>query len=238
MRTRPTVVLRPAPAALPRPVPTTPLEHPIGEASLHEASSGVHWCSPITPEPLAAAQEPGGAASRRSSPRLPPPDGTKAASASTPGFAPRGHPQRTPRRRRAIAHWPGHSTSASAGLHGASHFTHAPSRRTQPYVASSTTSGSGPALASSIASATGRCRCGPAQLLALLGHPHDHTAAAVQIDTDVLATVVVSAHGASLNVTNEHPRASARDHEGRRPRPFIASSGVRLASRGAAGGRV
>jgi hypothetical protein len=59
----------------------------------------------------------------------------------------------------------------------------------------------------------------PAQLLALLGRPHDHTAAAVQIDTDVLATVVVSAHGASLNVTNEHPRASARDHEGRRPRP-------------------
>ncbi len=44
------------------------------------------------------------AASRRSSPRPPPPNGTRAASASTPGFAPRGYPRRTPRRRQAIAH--------------------------------------------------------------------------------------------------------------------------------------
>jgi len=70
--------------------------------------------------------------SRRSSPRPPPPDGTAAASASTPGFAPRGYPRRTPRRRRAIAHWPGYYAATSAALHGASHFTHAPSRRTQP----------------------------------------------------------------------------------------------------------
>jgi hypothetical protein len=68
--------------------------------------------------------------SRRSSPRPPPPDGTRTASASTPGFAPRGHPQSTPRRRRAIAHWPGYYAATSAALHDASHFTRAPSRRT------------------------------------------------------------------------------------------------------------
>jgi hypothetical protein len=45
------------------------------------------------------------------------------------------------------AHWPGYRTTASAALHGASHFTHAPSRRTQPYVASNTTSGASPARA-------------------------------------------------------------------------------------------
>ena len=131
VRSRPATILRPAPAALPRPVPTTPLEHPIGGANLHEASSEVHSRSPITPRRLAATPEPGSAtASHRSSPRLLPPDGTRAASASTSGFAPRSYPQRTPRRRRATAHWPGYRTTASAALHGASHFTHAPSRRT------------------------------------------------------------------------------------------------------------
>ena len=50
------------------------------------------------------------AASRRSSPRLRPPDGTRAASASSPGFAPRSYPRRTPGRRRANAHWPGYCT--------------------------------------------------------------------------------------------------------------------------------
>jgi hypothetical protein len=72
-------------------------------------------------------------ASRRSSPRLPPSDGTRTASASTPGFAPRGYPRSTPRRRRAHAHWPGYCTfGTSRTSNGASHFTHAPSRRTQP----------------------------------------------------------------------------------------------------------
>lgn len=105
VRSRPTITLRPAPAALPRPVPTAPLEHPIGGGHLHETSSGVHSRSPITPRPLDAAQEPRSTtASRRSSPRLRPPDGTRAASASTPGFAPRGHPRRTPGRRQATAH--------------------------------------------------------------------------------------------------------------------------------------
>ena len=61
-------------------------------------------------------------ASRRSSPRLLPPDGTRAASASSPGFAPRSYPRRTPGRRRANAHWPGYCasglnrTSSSASL--------------------------------------------------------------------------------------------------------------------------
>src|ERR1022692_960527 len=43
----------------------------------------------------------------RSSPRPPPPDGTRAASAFTLGFAPRSHPRRTPGRRRPGGHWTG-----------------------------------------------------------------------------------------------------------------------------------
>ena len=111
VRSRPAAVLRPAPAAFQRPVPAAPLTHPIGGGHLHEASSGVHSRSPITPRRPDAAPEPGSAlASRRSSPRPQPPDGTAAASASTPGFAPRSHPQSTPRRRQALAHWPEYYT--------------------------------------------------------------------------------------------------------------------------------
>ena len=55
VRSRPATILRPAPAAFQRPVPTAPLEHPIGGGHLHEASSGVHSRSPITPTRLAAA---------------------------------------------------------------------------------------------------------------------------------------------------------------------------------------
>src|SRR4029079_7699164 len=91
VRSRPATILRPAPAAFQRPVPTAPLTHPIGGGHLHEASSGVHSRSPITPRWLAATPEPESqTASRRSSPRPRPPDGTAAASASPPGL-------RTPR---------------------------------------------------------------------------------------------------------------------------------------------
>jgi hypothetical protein len=55
VRSRPATILRPAPTASQRPVPTTPLEHPIGGANLHEASSGVHSRSPITPRRLDTA---------------------------------------------------------------------------------------------------------------------------------------------------------------------------------------
>src|SRR3954454_22399810 len=42
----------------------------------------------------------------------------------------------------------------------------------------------------------------PAQLFAVRGHPHDHTAAPVQIDPDVLAAVVVlDSQGPPSNVT-------------------------------------
>src|SRR4029079_18189839 len=102
VRSRRATIPRPAPAASQRPVPTVPLTHPIGGGHLHEASSGVHSRSPITPRWLAATRtlkrDP---APRRSSPRPRPPDGTAAASASTPGFAPRGHPRSTPGRRQA-----------------------------------------------------------------------------------------------------------------------------------------
>ena len=113
VRSRPATILRPAPAAFQRPVPTAPLTHPIGGGHLHEASSGVHSRSPITPRWLAAT--PGAGKQNRfppSSPRPRPPDGTAAASASTPGFTPRGHPRSTPGRRQAIAHWPGYYTFA------------------------------------------------------------------------------------------------------------------------------
>ena len=103
VRSRPATILRPAPAAFQRPVPTAPLTHPIGGGHLHEASSGVHSRSPITPRWPAATPEPESeTASRRSSPRPRPPDGTAAASASTPGFTPRGHPRSTPGRRQAL----------------------------------------------------------------------------------------------------------------------------------------
>jgi hypothetical protein len=103
VRSRPATILRPAPAASQRPVPTAPLTHPIGGGHLHEASWGVHSRSPITPRWLAATPEPESeTASRRSSPCPRPPDGTTAASASTPGFAPRGHPRSTPGRRQAL----------------------------------------------------------------------------------------------------------------------------------------
>ena len=105
VRSRPATILRPAPAAFQRPVPTAPLTHPIGGGHLHEASSGVHSRSPITPRWLAGTPEPESAtASRRSSPRTRPPDGTGAVSAWTPGFTPRGYPRRMPGRRQAIAH--------------------------------------------------------------------------------------------------------------------------------------
>jgi hypothetical protein len=103
----------------------------------------------VRPSPHTAGRHMGpgsSSASRRSSPRPRPPDGTGAASASTPGFAPRGYPQRTPRRRQAIAHWPEYYTfDISRTSNGASYFTHAPSRRTQPLVATNTTSGHSPA---------------------------------------------------------------------------------------------
>lgn len=75
--------------------------------------------TPFTHHPgvrLAAAPEPETrAGSRRSSPRPPPPDGTRTASASTPGSAPRSYPRRTPGRRRANAHWPEYRASSLMG---------------------------------------------------------------------------------------------------------------------------
>jgi hypothetical protein len=138
VRSRPATILRPAPAASQRPVPTAPLEHPIGGGHLHEASSGVHSRSPITPWRLDATPGPG---SRR---RFPP----VFSSPATPGwnedrfgFYPG---LRTPRLPTTHAEAEtGHRALARVlhlrhqpNLHGASHFTHAPSRRTKSLVAS------------------------------------------------------------------------------------------------------
>ena len=99
-----------------------PLKQPIGGGHFHETSSKVHR---IHPSPRGNWQSPRSrkpSSSRRSSPRPRPPDGTTAASASTSGFAPRSYPRRTPRRRQAIAHWPGYyTTGLSRTSSGASH---------------------------------------------------------------------------------------------------------------------
>ena len=124
VRSRPAITFRPAPAALPRPVPAAPLEHPIGGGHFHETSARVHAIHPSPQARLATGPGPGTqpAGSRRSSPRPRPPDGTRAASASAPGFAPRSYPRRTPGRRRAITHWPGYYTPGlSRASNGASH---------------------------------------------------------------------------------------------------------------------
>ena len=121
---------------------------------------------PVRPSPQGRwppPQEPGSAvASRRSSPRLRPPDGTRAASASTPGFAPRGYPRARRGGDEPSRTGPGTTPSASAEPPtGASHSAHAPSRRTQPYAASSTTSGASPARAITAAGTPGRWRSAP-----------------------------------------------------------------------------
>ena len=59
MRSRAATTLHPAPAALPRPAPTAPLERPTCEGHLHETSSEVHLRSPITPRRPDAAAGPG-----------------------------------------------------------------------------------------------------------------------------------------------------------------------------------
>ena len=142
VRSRPTTILRPAPAALPRPVPMAPLEHPTGGGHLHETSTGVHSRSPITPdspEPPEAGKPPLPAGLLLTcSPRMEQELLRLLPQASHPAVthdARRGgdRPLRTD---------PGTTPSTSAEPpNGASHFTHAPSRRTQAYVASTTTRG-------------------------------------------------------------------------------------------------
>ena len=134
VRSRPAVGLRSAPAAFPRPVPAPRYCIPsAGPAFTRRHQRFTH----VRPSPQDSRPPPrnreASRSSRRSSPRPPPPDGTAAASASTPGFARRSHPRRTPRRRQAIRALarvlhPRHQPTST----GASHFTHAPSRRTQP----------------------------------------------------------------------------------------------------------
>ena len=95
--------LRPAPAASRAASPYGPADTSHRRGSPSRGVIGGSLRSPITPRWLAATPEPESeTASRRSSPRPRPPDGTAAASASTPGFAPRGHPRSTPGRRQAL----------------------------------------------------------------------------------------------------------------------------------------
>ena len=211
VRSRPAAVLRPAPAAFQRPVPTAPLTHPIGGGHLHEASSGVHSRSPITPRRPDAAPEPGSAlASRRSSPRPQPPDGTAAASASTPGFAPRGHPQSTPRRRQALAHWPEYYTYR----HQPNLQTVPPTSLMHPHVAPSHTSlpgppqGSAPALAHHLPpDATGSLMIRTArELLPGFRLPYDHRPPPMQINPDELPAVILVHRGLPWFVQSEHPQ--------------------------------
>jgi hypothetical protein len=110
VRSRPATTLRPAPAALQRPVPTTHWNIPSEGVTFTRRHQGFTHVRPSLHTAGCRVGSGSSKASRRSSPRPRPPDGTGAASALTPGFAPRGYPQRTPRRRQAIAHWPEYYT--------------------------------------------------------------------------------------------------------------------------------
>jgi hypothetical protein len=59
VRSRPAITFRPAPAALPRPVPTAPLDHPIGGGHFHETSTRVHAIHPSPQARLATGPRPG-----------------------------------------------------------------------------------------------------------------------------------------------------------------------------------
>ena len=132
VRSRPTTILRPAPAASQRPVPTAPLTHPIGGGHLHEASSGVHSRSPITPRRPDAAPEP-----ERN--RFPPVFSSPAApgwNGSRFGFYPGLRTPRSPAEHAGAETGPSRTDPGTTPMasakppNGASHFTHAPSCRT------------------------------------------------------------------------------------------------------------
>ena len=65
------------------------------------------------------------------------------------------------------------------------------------------------------------------QDLALTIHPHDHTAATMQIDPDVTSIHrgLPSSEEELVCGSPESPTGTRNLHEERRPRPFIASSG-------------
>jgi hypothetical protein len=133
VRSRPATTLRPAPAASQRPVPTAPLTHPIGGGHLHEASSGVHSRSPITPRWLAATPEPESeTATRRSSPCPRPPGWNDSRFGFDPGLrTPRSPAEHAGAETGLSRTGPGTTPPASTEPpNGASHFTHAPSCRT------------------------------------------------------------------------------------------------------------
>src|SRR6476660_10227162 len=132
VRSRPATTLRPAPAAFQRPVPTAPLTHPIGGGHLHEASSGVHSRSPITPRRPDAAPEP-----ERT--RFPPVFSSPAApgwNGSRFGFYPGLRTPRSPAEHAGAETGPSRTDPGTTPMasakppNGASHFTHAPSCRT------------------------------------------------------------------------------------------------------------
>ena len=104
VRSGPATILRPAPAASLRPVPIPRWNIPSAGLTFTRRHQGFTHVRPSPQDGWLLPQD-------RERRRFPPvfsspaaPDGTRAASASTPGFAPRGYPRRTPRRRQAIAH--------------------------------------------------------------------------------------------------------------------------------------
>ena len=68
------------------------------------------------------------------------------------------------------------------------------------------------------------------QMLAGLGHPHQHRPAPMQIHPHDLLTLVASFTGASFVVEREHLEHALGTHEERRPRSFITSEGTFLIS--------
>jgi hypothetical protein len=64
------------------------------------------------------------------------------------------------------------------------------------------------------------------QLLTRFGQAHDHRPLPMQIDPDELPAVILIHRGLPLFVEVSTPSIRRERHEERRPRPFIASSGL------------
>jgi hypothetical protein len=113
VRSRPAVTNRPAPAAFQRPAPISRYRIPPAGVLHDEASSRIHSRSPVRPSPAC-------------DPRM-----GQESSGLSPGFAPHGCPQRTPRRGQSNAHWTrNYVTSISQSSFNELHSTHATSCRT------------------------------------------------------------------------------------------------------------
>ena len=203
VRSRPATILRPAPAAFQRPVPTPRWNIPSAGVTFTRRHQGFTHVRP-SPQTAGRRPEPGSSPLPAGlllacGPRME----RGAASASTPGFAPRGYPRRTPRRRQAIAHWPEYYTfdisrtsKRCLPLHSCTLTSHPAVGRLQHHLRCTRRHGPSPRrrYSGSLEIRT------VSRLLTGLGHPHQHRPAPMQIDPDELPSLVRFAHRGLLDV--------------------------------------